>query len=150
MVALLLVPEEERALPDLDNRAPSLVEFMAGRLHDAVVNILQATAAAHPGASIGTDGLHVTRAGMPRVRGWQHQWRLFDHTGPLTTVALHVDEETDDLVQARVNGTVVHQAVPPWITQRMAPSEDDDIARREAFDQELLSAIRQALSARQQ
>ena len=148
MVALLSAPEDERDFPDLDNRAPSLVEFMAGRLHAGIVWILEATAAAYPGASIGTDGLHITRSGMPRVRGWQHQWRLFDPTGPLATLALRVDEETDDLVQARVDGSVVHKAVPPWISQRAAPSEEEDVARREAFDDELLSAMWQAISVR--
>src|ERR1700737_1550074 len=77
MVALLAAPEEERDFPDLDNRAPSLVEFMARRLHAGVVNILEATAAAYPGASVGTDGLHITRPGMPRQPDWQHRWRLF-------------------------------------------------------------------------
>jgi hypothetical protein len=148
MVALLSVPEEERDFPDLDNRAPSLVEFMARRLHAGIVSILEVTAAAHPGASIGTDGLHITRTGMPRVRGWQHQWRLFDPTGPLTTLALRVDDETDDLVQARVDAVVVYKAVPPWITQRTAQSQDADLARREAFDQELLAAMWQAVSLR--
>jgi hypothetical protein len=66
MVAILDQPEDERELPDLDNRAPSLVEHMARRLHGGVVQLLQAIGAEHPGASIAADGLHATMSGSPR------------------------------------------------------------------------------------
>jgi hypothetical protein len=144
MVAILDLPEYERELPDLANRAPSLVEFMARRLHAGVVQLLQAIGAEHPGASIAADGLHATMSGAPRVRGWEHKWRLFDNTGPLATLAVRVDEEADSVVQVRVDGSVVKSAVPPWITEREPASPEADAARREAFDIELLTSMWQS------
>jgi hypothetical protein len=144
MVAILDLPDYERELPDLANRAPSLVEFMARRLHAGVVQLLQAIGAEHPGASIAADGLHATMSGAPRVRGWEHKWRLLDNTGPLATLAVRVDEEADSVVQVRVDGSVVKSAVPPWITEREPASPEADAARREAFDIELLTSMWQS------
>src|ERR1700716_569514 len=144
MVAILDLPDYEREFPDIENRAPSLVEFMARRLHAGVVQLLQAIGAEHPGASIAADGLHATMSGAPRVRGWEHKWRLFDNTGPLATLAVRVDEEADSIVQVRVDGSVVKTAVPPWITERVAPSPEADVARRDAFDVELLTSMWQS------
>lgn len=144
MVAILDLPEDEREFPDLENRAPSLVEFMARRLHAGAVQLLQAIGAEHPGASIAADGLHATMSGAPRARGWEHKWRLFDNTGPLATLAVRVDEEADSVVQVRVDGSVVKSAVPPWITERVAPSPEADVARRDAFDIELLTSMWQS------
>ena len=144
IVALLAQPEYERDVPDLDNRAPSLVEFMARRLHAGVVQLLQAIGAEHPGASIASDGLHAAMSGSPRVRGWEHKWRLFDNTGPLATLSVRVEEEADHVVQVRVDGSIVKSAVPPWITERLASSPEADVARREAFDTDMLTAMWQS------
>ena len=144
MVAILDLPEYERELPDLSNRAPALVEFMARRLHAGMVQLLQAVGAEHPGASIAADGLHATVSGAHRARGWEHKWRLYDNTGPLATLAVRVDEEADSVVQVRVDGSVVKSAVPPWITERVAASSEADVARRDAFDIELLTAMWQS------
>jgi hypothetical protein len=146
MVAILDLPDYERELPDLANRAPALVEFMARRLHAGMVQLLQAVGAEHPGASIAADGLHATvsGSGAHRSRGWEHKWRLYDNTGPLATLAIRVDEEADSVVQVRVDGSVVKSAIPPWITERAAASPEADVARRDAFDTELLTAMWQS------
>jgi hypothetical protein len=144
MVAILDLPEDEREFPDLENRAPSLVEHMARRLHAGAVQLLQAIGAEHPGASIAADGLHATMSGLPRVRGWEHKWRLYDNSGPLATLAVRVDEDTDSVVQVRVDGSVVRSAVPPWISDREAASPEADAARREEFDIELLTSMWQS------
>jgi hypothetical protein len=148
MAALLTLPEEEREAPDLDNRAPSLLEHVARRLHQAAVQMLQTRGAEYPGSSIVVDALHMTMAGTPRVRGWEHRWRLLDHTGPLATIGIRVDEETDSLVQVKVDGALVHTAEPPWIAVRTTASEEEDAARRLAFEQDLINAMFQSLERR--
>jgi hypothetical protein len=150
MAALLTLPEEDRGCPDLDNRAPSLLEHVARRLHQGAVQMLQARGAEYPGSSIVVDALHMTMAGTPRVRGWEHRWRLSDHTGPLATVGIRVDEDTDSLVQVKVDGGVVHTAEPPWIAARTTKSVEEDAARRQAYEQELINAMFESLQRRRE
>ncbi len=150
MAAVLALPEEERELPDLDNRAPSLLEYTARRLHASAVQLLQQEGAARPGSAINVDPMHATMAGTPRVRGWEHRWRLLDHTGPLATVGIRVDEDVDSTVQVKVDGNVVYAAQPPWIAERGSWSEEGDSGRRELFDRELVGAMAEGLARRQQ
>ncbi len=150
MAAVLALPEEERELPDFDNRAPSLLEYMARRLHTGAVQLLQEAGADRPGSAINVDPMHVTMAGTPRTRGWEHRWRLLEHTGPLATVGLRVDEEMDSVVQIKVDGNVVYTAEPPWIAERDTGSEEGDSARRELFDRDLVSAMAEGLRSRHQ
>ena len=150
MAAFLTLPEEDRKRPDLDNRAPSLLEYVARRLHQPVVQMLQARGAESPGSSIVVDALHMTMAGTARIRGWEHRWRLLDHTGPLATIGIRVDEDTDSLVQVKVDGAVVHTAEPPWIAARTAGSDEEDAARREAYEQALINAMFESLQRRQE
>ena len=150
VAAVLTLPDEEREFPDLDNRAPSLLEYIARRVHPIAVELLQQEGAARPGSTINVDAMHVTMAGTPRVRGWEHRWRLLDHTGPLATVGLRVDEESDGIVQVKVDAIVVYTAEPPWIAERGSGSEEGDSARRELFDRDLVSAMAEGLQRRRQ
>jgi hypothetical protein len=92
----------------------------------------------------------MTMAGTARIRGWEHRWRLLDHTGPLATIGIRVDEDTDSLVQVKVDGAVVHTAEPPWIAARTAGSDEEDAARREAYEQALINAMFESLQRRQE
>jgi hypothetical protein len=148
IAALLTLPEEDRERPDLDNRAPSLLEHVTRRLHEPAVQMLLARGAGSPGSSIVVDAIHMTMAGTPRIRGWEHRWRLLDNTGPLATIAIHVDDETDTLVQVKVNGAVVHSAEPPWIATRGVGSDEEETTRRTAYEQELINAVSESLRHR--
>jgi hypothetical protein len=148
MAALLTVPEEDRERPDLDNRAPSLLEHVARGLHQGAMQMLQARGAEYPISSIVVDSLHMTMAGAPRIRGWEHRWRLVDHTGPQATIGIRVDEDTDSLVQVKVDGAVVHSVKPPWIAARTAGSGKEEAARRQAYHQELIDAMIESLQRR--
>jgi len=138
--ALEHVPVGERDLPEVDNRAPSLCEWMAARCDGYLGQLMQSLAARHAGSKFTTDGLHLVFSGVPRVHAWEHTWRVVDHTGPLYTVTVRVEETRDDVVIARVNGAAVFDARPPWITERAVAPEADE-ARRSAFDSELLGAV---------
>ena len=150
MAALVTLPAEERDPPDLDNRAPSLLEFVARRLHSPAVQMLQARGVTYPGSSIMVDAMHMVMAGTPRIRGWEHRWRLLDHTGPLATIGIRVEEEADNFVQVKVDSSIVHTAEPPWIAVRVAGTDEEEALRRQAFDQELINAMYAGLQARQE
>ena len=143
--ALLLVPEDEREFPDLDNRAPALCEWIAIHLDGPVTQMLQQFSAGFPGSSMALDGLHLVHTGVPRVRAWEHKWRIVDNTGPLETVGIRVEEPADSLVIVKVNGRVVEQSVPPWITDRMARSPTEEAERRAVYHHTLLMAMYDAI-----
>lgn len=145
MRALLSVPEEERDPPELDNRAPSLCEWVALSIEAPVMHMLSTMAAQRPGAQVISDGLHLLMSGTPRVRGWEHKWRLFDHTGPLQSLGIRIDEPHDESVLVKVNGRVVFETVPPWVTNRDTPSPEEDSRRRIAFHQALLDAMAEGM-----
>jgi hypothetical protein len=139
--ALLLVPPEEREFPDITNRAPSLSEWMANRLDPSLRALMDRYVSSNPDCRLVVDVLHLVISGVPRVRGWEHKWRLVDHTGPRLTVAIRVEENDDRTVHARVEGHEVAAAVPPWIIERTAASPEEDDRRRQEFDQRLVDAI---------
>lgn len=139
--ALLTVPEDERDFPDVNNRAPSLCEWVALSIEPPVLYVMQEMATRRPGATVVRDGLHLVMAGTPRVRGWEHKWRLVDHTGPLQTAGVRVDETADSLVQIKVNGRIVHGATPPWISNREPISAEEDTQRRVEFHQSLVDQM---------
>jgi hypothetical protein len=110
-------------LPDLDNRAPSLVNWIARDLDTNVRRLL--TGAAKTGESvIADDTVHVARDFNRKAR-WEQSWRLVDHTGVILKVTIQVLEENDSLVRVHVGSGVIADGVPPWIARR---TEDSDVA----------------------
>ena len=114
-------------LPDVDNRAPSLVNWIARDLDSNVRRLL--TGAAKTGESvIADDTVHVARDFNRKAR-WEQSWRLVDHTGVILKVTIQVLEENDSLVRVHVGSGVIADGVPPWIARR---TEDSDVATDEA------------------
>jgi hypothetical protein len=137
--AVARAPEEERDYPDVDNRAPSLCEWMAASLEPVMLQLLGHYQAQRPGSRPAPQAVTLVPAGTPRVRGWEHRWRLVDDTGPILTVALRVEEPRDSVVIIKVNGIACHEAVPPWISEPGPLSAEADQQRRAAFDNGLLT-----------
>ena len=144
---MLHIPAAERDYPNLDNRAPSLCEWTAACSDAYVSQLLQSVAARHLGSTFTTDGLHLLIGGSPRVHAWEHTWRVVDHTGPLYSVSVRVEEPRDSLVILKVNSTVILEAVPPWIMARAVEPPEQDQARREAFNRQLLTVIYERVRA---
>lgn len=139
------------ALPDLDNRSPSLVAWVAHDV-DAEVTAL-VTACAKPGQTVKNEPPRQTYVwhGQERVRSWESAWKLFDHVGIHLWVSLDVEEDHEDEICIRVGGAVVARLTPPWIAARtegrtLSPSEDA-VARRE-FTEAVVRTLREAISAR--
>jgi hypothetical protein len=131
-------------LPDVDNRAPSLVSWIARDL-DANVRRLLRDAAGAGESVIADETVHVARDFNRKAR-WEQSWRLVDHTGLILKVTIQVFEENDSLVRVHVGSGVIADGVPPWIVHR---NEDRDVAtdaaQRQRFYQWLDESIFMAI-----
>lgn len=130
-------------LPDLDNRAPSLVAWMARQLDGDVWRVLLQELDADGGQLV-ADPVVLVFSGMERVRAWERAWKLVTHTGISRRVSLMVEEARDDEVVVKIGANVVDRLVPPWIAER-GRAEPVDAAteerEREEFNQRVLDAI---------
>ena len=131
---------QQGGLPDIDNRAPSLVNWIARDLDANVQRLL--SGAAKTGESVITDDtVHVARDFNRKAR-WEQSWRLVDHTGLILKVTIQVLEENDLLVRVHVGSGVIADGIPPWIARR---TEDSDVAtdaeQRQRFYQWLDQSI---------
>ncbi len=131
---------QQGGLPDIDNRAPSLVNWIARDLDANVQRLL--SGAAKTGESVITDDtVHVARDFNRKAR-WEQSWRLVDHTGLILKVTIQVLEENDSLVRVHVGSGVIADGIPPWIARR---TEDSDVAtdaeQRQRFYQWLDQSI---------
>jgi hypothetical protein len=132
--------------PDIDNRAPSLVNWIARELDDRVRGLLDEVIE-------GEERILVDRTvGMAydqdRRRRWERSWKLVETTGLVMKISISVDEREDALVSVRVGKDTVAQGVPPWIARRHSGEDldpDVDRLRRELFYRFLEENIRAAV-----
>jgi hypothetical protein len=133
-------------LPDLETRAPGLVEWLARDLGDDLGHLLMATGA---GDSVTSEAAQLVDAGRAQEQIWERSWRLCRHTGFVHRVALQVAEGHDTDVVVRVGRREVARLTPPWIEARRLGerlSPDEDARRRALFRHALLSAVRRGLA----
>ncbi len=115
-------------LPDLDNRAPSLVGWIAREL-DAPIRELLTRIAASRGATLVTDPVRLVITPGGSTRRWAKTWKVLDSSSVLSRVSIEVDEVDDCHVAARVDSELIGRGLPPWIGNRQAgkrlePAED--------------------------
>ena len=135
-------------LPDLDNRAPSLVGWVARELDQSVWDILLHELDADAGAQLIADPVTLVFSGVDRRRAWERAWKLDTHTGIARRASIQVAEYADTEVVVKVGANVVDRLVPPWITRRARGDTPDPITDRrdrDAFNQRALDAIRRGL-----
>ena len=143
MLAAVLADEfqSDRALPDLENRSPSLADYVGDALEPRVLALLENLRRPGSNDQVAAEPLHIyhpiahpTAAGS---RWWERTWKLFDHTGVLVKVSVEVDESRDIEVWVRVGRNLISHAVPPWIERRILGlpplSGEEDRAARERF-----------------
>jgi hypothetical protein len=116
--------EAVAGLPDLDNRAPSLVGWVGGEL-DAPIRELFMRIAPPGGATLVADPVRLVLTPGGRARRWSKAWKLVDNTSVLSRVSIEVDELDDGQVCARVDTELIGQGVPPWIAHRRAGDQVD-------------------------
>lgn len=139
--------EHPTGLPDLDNRSPSLVNWVARDLDAFVAATLVQSAG--PGETFVREPVvstHVDRSGFRR---YERAWKLVDHTGLRLAVAVFVAAEDDVTVRVRVGPGVVAEGVPPWIERRsqgLEVSAEVDRTQRALFygflQKHILAAVR--------
>jgi hypothetical protein len=141
---------EAGAMPDLEDRGPSLVNFVANQLGPEVEALLRASA--RQTETVQSDGEVVVLLDHQRRRRWERNWKLLESTGMSLKVSLSVTEGGDQaLLEVRVDSTVVASGVPPWIARRRARLSVDsqaDADQRELFQRFLVKQITEAVADR--
>ncbi len=130
-------------LPDLDNRAPSLVGWIARDL-DAPIRELLERVAALAGANLVTDPVRLVITPGGSTRRWAKTWKVLDSTAVLSRVSIEVDEVDDCNVSARVDTELIGRGVPPWISNRQSGRQLDataDAAERAEFAAAMAKSI---------
>lgn len=141
---MLAIPEDERLNPpDRDNRAPSLLDWMARDLDPDIRSALDTVRL--PGDHFTTEPAHLAHIGPQRIRAWVRTWKLMDHTGFSHWVAVDVPEVSQTEVAIRVDGVVVARAEPPWIRARrqgITLSPEEDAEERQRFRDGIIELVR--------
>ena len=133
-----LRPEELRgeiAPPDVENRTPALVVYVADHLDTRIRTLLEEMRRPERGETISTEPLMLVTL-PPAIRRWNLSWTLYDNTGMTLRIGIDVEENQDTELALRVNSRVIARVVPPWISRRKAGlplTGEDDPADREAF-----------------
>jgi hypothetical protein len=139
---------EAGAMPDLENRGPSLVNFVANKIGPEVEALLRATA--HQGETVQSESEVSVMLDHERRRRWGRSWKLLEPTGLSLKVSLSVTEGEDEArIDVRVNSNVVARGVPPWIARRRAGVRVDsqvDADQRELFHRFLINQIAEAVA----
>ena len=132
-------------LPDLENRAPSLVSWVAREVDADIRRLLLAELDDAGGAQLITDPVYLIFVGPERRRAWERAWKLVTHTGTALRVALMVEEEVDSELAVKIGANVLERMVPPWIARRheaRRPDAEGDAQRRREFNERLIEVIR--------
>jgi hypothetical protein len=116
--------ESVAGLPDLDNRAPSLVGWV-GRELDGPIRELFERIVPPGGATLVTDPVRLVLTPGGTTRRWAKAWKLVDHKSVINRVSIEVDELDDSNVCARVDAELIGEGVPPWIAHRRAGVQVD-------------------------
>ena len=106
-----------QALPDLDNRSPSLADYVGDVLEPRVLELLWGLCRPGTNDQVAAEPLRVVHpmAGGG-ARRWDRTWKIYDHTGVIVQVAVEVHEGRDPEVDIKVGRTLVGRGVPPGST----------------------------------
>jgi hypothetical protein len=126
--------KDPNGFPDLNDRAPSLVNWIARDLDENIRRLLGR--AARSGESVIVDESVRLAHDPARKARWERAWRIVEHTGLVLKVTVHVSEDNDSLVHVKVGTEMVADGVPPWIARRREGHEVEaaiDISQRQLF-----------------
>src|ERR1700691_600063 len=133
--------------PDLNDRTPSLVNWISRELDKHIRAQLEA--AAQEGESVvADDAVHLSRDYNRNLR-WERSWRLIESTGLVLKIVISVSEENDALVRINVGSEMVADGIPPWIARRRVGEDVDvaiDVAQRQLFYQYMQESIARAVT----
>ena len=133
--------------PDLDDRTPSLVNWISRELDGHIRAQLEA-AAGEGESVVSDDAVHLSRDQNRNLR-WERSWRLVENTGLVLKISIHVSAENDELVRINVGSEMVADGIPPWIARRKMGEDVDvsiDVAQRQLFYLYLQESIAKAVA----
>jgi hypothetical protein len=133
--------------PDINDRTPSLVNWIARELDGHIRAQLEAAARAGESVVV-DDGVRLSRDQNRNLR-WERSWRLVENTGLVLKISINVSEEDDALVRISVGSEMVADGIPPWIARRRMGEGVDvavDVAQRKLFYQYLEESIARAVA----
>jgi hypothetical protein len=136
------------ALPDIDNRAPSLVGWMARQIDADVWRLMLRELDASSGGQLIADPVTLVFLGVERQRAWERAWKLVSHEGDQRRVSLVVQENKDEELIVKVGPNVVDRVVPPWIVHRQRGeliAADQDALERGELNQRVIDAVQMGL-----
>jgi hypothetical protein len=135
-------------MPDLENRAPSLVSWVAREVDADIRELLLSGFPPGGGTELVTDPVYLVFTGGDRRRAWERAWKVVDRAGRSLRVCLLVEECADAEVAIQVNSAIVERLAPPWIVQRLygaQPPPELDAQRRKDFNQRVFGIIRKGI-----
>ena len=140
-------PDAAQSLPDLENRAPSLVNWVGSHIDANLRSLLSRYSI----ADARVVGSWTRPVGSPSRRTWARHWKALSNAGIDLTISLEVSEAEDTIVSACVDEEKVITVEPPWITARqhgLELTKEQDATARSYFYTDLVEALEAKLKAR--
>jgi hypothetical protein len=131
-------------LPDLENRAPSLANWVGRDLDGPIRDLLERE---YPGTR-----LHVTAVvsgGSWRDRVWSRSWKLISDTGVDLWINISVAEAEDSSIRLVFEQRTIAELTPPWIEARrhgVTVDRQTDTEARRRFYALILEDIETAIA----
>jgi hypothetical protein len=132
-------------LPDLENRAPSLANWIGRDIDSAIRDLLQTH---FPGHDMSVTS--VVNGGGTRERTWGRAWKLISATGVDLSINVTVPEADDSVVRVIYEGRLLVELTPPWIESRrdgVALDPQADHEARSSFYARILGDLEAAVLA---
>jgi hypothetical protein len=115
IMTALLASSRKGHLPDIDNRAPSLANWVGNDIDEKMREAMGSIQSSDEGETLVVDPIAYVYSGFDQSHRWERAWKIVNHTGVKIKVAVDVDESKDYVVRLRVGQKTVNQVIPPWV-----------------------------------
>jgi hypothetical protein len=149
----LLASSRKGHLPDIDNRAPSLANWIGNDIDARMRSVVEKLILREDGEQLIIDPVGYIYNLSDKSHRWERSWKIANHTGVGGKAAIDVDEAKDSVVRLRVGQRTVNEVIPPWVghhekRELVPPSADE--AERIAFYNAICDQLTNALMAERQ
>lgn len=132
-------------LPDVDNRAHSLANWVGNDLDGGMRNLLDHAHRPGGAETVVAEPIRYIFT-VYRTHLWERSWKLVGASAEVLKVSVDVDEASDAEVRLRIGKRTIMSMVPPWIERRYAaPGFTSDVQARREYYAMLLSAAQAAI-----
>ena len=148
MTALSLSPKKGH-LPDIDNRAPSLANWVGNDMDAGIRKVLREVLNESDAETIIVEPVGYVYTIHDKAHRWERAWKLANHTGVTLKISVDVEEDNDSEIRIRVGQVTVTTATPPWVEhnkRRERVTPEVDAAERREFYANLFQIIGQSVA----